>query len=37
MTTSKQGIDFLILEEGNIPYAYYCQAGIKTTRCVPVG
>jgi len=27
---SKKGIDFLIAEEGNIPYAYYCQANVKT-------
>ncbi len=30
MKTSKQGIDFLIKEEGNIPHAYYCQANVKT-------
>lgn len=30
MITSKQGIDFVIAEEGNIPYAYYCQANVKT-------
>ena len=30
MKISKRGIDFLIAEEGNIPYAYYCQANQKT-------
>ena len=30
MQVSKKGIDFLIDEEGNIPYAYYCQANVKT-------
>ena len=30
LKVSKEGIDFLINEEGNIPHAYYCQAGVKT-------
>ncbi len=30
MTISKAGINFLIEMEGNIPYAYYCQAEVKT-------